>query len=583
MATPVLAIKIEDAVRMMGNNSLLLPAIQREFVWKKQAIELMFDSMLRGYPINTLMFWKINNICQQPLDFYSFLGPNYTYGVTRNTIINKQVNPLGDKLIVIDGQQRLTSIYIGLYGTYQTVKGKPMSLYLRLDQAGGNDKKYDFRFLSSSQLKTIQKQGGVWFKMNDLTAPGFNVFSLLATNGALVNNSFALDTMKKLDQLLGSLDYLHYYDISGYNSIDDVLDIFTRTNDSGTPLTKGDLLLSVLTTEWFRINKNDNARDFVKNIIDDVKLIGYKIDRDWVIKCSLVVFSDNVKMLVSNFTSTKVKGQPLTSVIHTNRDDFKKAIIAAFNQIARFGLLEKGLSTKLAVIPIVQYIYEKNLSTTINKAKAGHIGHSSDGNVQKWLFRAIVTNLFESGTDAILTKVKDIISNYATKTDFPYQEIEKLYNQLDIKDPNIDQFLLTQKVSAFPILNIIFKDKIAPGKQYDMDHTHPEVVFKNLNGISFTTIDDKKLACDGVTYNSVKNLQLLQVSPNRSKNKMSLSGWVNAATNPNQLMLDHCIPTNVSLDIADFGKYIVERSKLLATLLKQNLLLPVPATSTHTP
>ena len=154
---------------------------------------------------------------------------------------------------------------------------------------------------------------------------------------------------------------------------------------------------------------------------------------------------------------------------------------------------------------------------------------------------------------------------------FPYKEIEKLYNQLDIKDPNIDQLLLTQKVSAFPILNIIFKDKIAPGKQYDMDHTHPEVIFKNLSGISFTTIDDKKLAWDGVTYNSVKNLQLLQVSPNRSKNKMSLSAWVNAATNPNQLMLDHCIPTNVSLDIADFGKYIVERSKLLATLLKQNL------------
>ena len=59
---PVLRIKIKDAINMIVNNSLLLPAIQREYVWKKQAIELMFDSILRDYPINTLMFWRINSI-----------------------------------------------------------------------------------------------------------------------------------------------------------------------------------------------------------------------------------------------------------------------------------------------------------------------------------------------------------------------------------------------------------------------------------------------------------------------------------------------------------------------------------------
>ncbi len=95
---PVLRIKIKDAINMIVNNSLLLPAIQREYVWKKQAIELMFDSILRDYPINTLMFWRINNICQQQLDFYSFLKPNYIYGITGNDEYPKTASDNGQKV-----------------------------------------------------------------------------------------------------------------------------------------------------------------------------------------------------------------------------------------------------------------------------------------------------------------------------------------------------------------------------------------------------------------------------------------------------------------------------------------------------
>ena len=565
--TPVLKISIKDAVSKIVNNTLLLPAIQREYVWKKQAIELMFDSILRGYPINTLMFWRIDRISCQQLDFYTFLNPNYIYGITRNNPFPK--NGAGDeeRLIVIDGQQRLTSIYIGLYGTYQTEKGKPMSLYLRLDTPGSDPEKYyDFRFMSDIQLKKLQSLGEVWFKLNDLTVPGYNIF---AKHMSLANNKFAVDTMTTLNQLLNTDEYLHYYDINGYSSIDDVLEIFTRTNNSGTPLSKGDLLLSVLTTQWLNYSK-DNARDYVKSIIDEVKSIGYKIDRDWVIKCCLVLFGNNIKMQVSNFSTSLINGQSLPSIIFQNKDDLKESIIASFELIKRFNLLEKGLTTKLAVIPIVQYIFEQKIWNIINKAQSGHYGHPSEGDIQKWLFRAIVQNLFEAGTDVILTKVKAIVQNHATKVYFPYVEIENNYSQLKLLPNTIDKLLSTQKISAFPILNIIFKDQIQANQRYDMDHTHPEVMFKNLGNVIFSTPADQALASDGETYNSVRNLQLLTESENRSKNKMDLNNWVNTAKNKVQLMSDHCIP-NTSLAIADFKTYIDERSKLLEVLLTKNL------------
>ena len=571
--TPIQKITISDIVNKIIDNTLLLPDIQQEYVWKKQAIELLFDSIFRGYPINTMMFWKIDKISRQPLDFYAFLPPQYKYGQSKNILLNKNAASDDPVQVVIDGQQRLTSIYIGLYGSYQTEKDKPMYLYLRLDAPSTDaEKMYDFRFLSDDGLKKCQSQGGIWFSMDNLTIPDYDVFKLLSANPSLVNNKFAMDTMKTLSQLLdGTDDYIHYYDINGYGSIEDVLEIFTRTNSSGTPLSKGDLLLSVLTTQWHNISTDENARNYVKGIIDEVKGIGYEIDRDWVIKCCLVLFSNNIKMQISNFSSTLVNGQTLSSTIYANKDSFRDSIIASFEIIKRLGLLEKGLTTKMAVIPIVQYVYEQKLWNTINKAHNGHIGHTSDKDIQKWLFRAIVQNLFEAGTDDILTKVKGIVSSKGTKTYFPYSELEATYTQLTITPVRIQELLSTQKVSTFPILNIIFKDRLQPGIRYEVDHTYPEAIFKKLGrNIKWSSIDDEALAWDGETYNSVLNLQLLTESENRSKNKMDLASWVAAAPNKSQLMSDHCIP-NVSLDIADFKTYIDARSKLLETLLTNNL------------
>lgn len=573
MSTQVLKISIKDAISKIADNKILLPAIQREFVWRRQAIEMMFDSILRGYPINTLMFWRISNVSKQPIDFYSFLDPNYIYGVTQNMQFRKEAANSDDRYIVIDGQQRLTSIYIGLYGTYQTEKGNPMYLCLRLDaKSTDEEKEYDFRFLKEQQLNKLLSQGQKWMKMKDLISKNpFSLFPELSTG-----NQFALDTITKLLTFLDNPEYLHYYDVSGYSSIDDVLEIFTRTNNTGTPLSKGDLLLSVLTTKW---GNAENARDYVKGIIDVVKKAGYRIDRDWVFKCILVLFCDSLKLKVGNFSSTMKNGKSIPDLVFEERDKLKKSIIEGFNLIKVFGIVEKGLSSKLAVIPIVQFIYEKG-QWNINKAVDGHLFLTKKGkdyrdDIQKWLFRAIVQNLFESGTDDILKKVKDIITTKGRKDYFPYNEIEKEYqDQLSNSAISINKLLSTQKVSAFPILNIIFCRKgIKMDESYDMDHTHPAVLFKDTSNRSFNSEADKRLAQDGETYNSVKNLQLLSESENRSKNKKLLKEWIENSDKPDEIKELHCIPNDVSLDLADFNSYIEKRSKLLEDQLKENLYL----------
>lgn len=65
---------IKEAMEKIASNKFVLPAIQRQFVWRPEQIEMLFDSIIRNYPINSFMLWQITdpNI-QQNYKFYSFI------------------------------------------------------------------------------------------------------------------------------------------------------------------------------------------------------------------------------------------------------------------------------------------------------------------------------------------------------------------------------------------------------------------------------------------------------------------------------------------------------------------------------
>ena len=112
-----LPISIYDALERIIDNTYLLPAIQRKFVWKSEQIETLFDSIMRDYPINSFMFWKIEDDgIKSGYKFYEFLKNYREFFNDENPYISTK--GFKDFYAVIDGQQRLTSLYIGLKGTY---------------------------------------------------------------------------------------------------------------------------------------------------------------------------------------------------------------------------------------------------------------------------------------------------------------------------------------------------------------------------------------------------------------------------------------------------------------------------------
>ena len=152
---------IAEVIQDITANKYVLPSIQREYVWDTEQIETLFDSLMRDYPIGAFLFWEVEKKKLLDYDFYEFMKYYHEKIATHNNKIN--LKGIDGVTAVLDGQQRLTSIYIGLKGSYayrlkyKRVKEDDsypvMYLYLNLlSFADRETNKYDFRFLTNELL-----------------------------------------------------------------------------------------------------------------------------------------------------------------------------------------------------------------------------------------------------------------------------------------------------------------------------------------------------------------------------------------------------------------------------------------------
>lgn len=125
----ILIVYMENEIRKLVvniNNEVFLPGLQREFVWNQQMISKLFDSMIRNYPIGAITIWNVKH----EDDYYPYrFIKNFNHG-GRTTPLGdkfKRFNDLADKsdarVLIIDGQQRLNSILIGLNGSIADYAG----------------------------------------------------------------------------------------------------------------------------------------------------------------------------------------------------------------------------------------------------------------------------------------------------------------------------------------------------------------------------------------------------------------------------------------------------------------------------
>lgn len=572
-------ITIKDAIDRIHNRYFLLPAIQRKFTWTSNQIEMLFDSIMRGYPINSFMFWKISdNAIKSGYKFYEFLTAYREFFDENNKDIDTSGVP--DFEAVIDGQQRLTSLYIGLRGTYayklprkwwkNTEECLPTrKLYLNLcspvNQVYDNQKSFDFRFLSTDDLAEFNNASDFyWFEvgkildLNDIS----KIVNFLSINN-LGDNEYALKTLSTLYEVIHKQPLINYY-LQEEQDADKVLDIFIRTNSGGTPLSFSDLLMSIASANW----KNIDARKEIESVVTAVYGIGrpgFLIDKDFVLKTCLVLFVDNIKFKIRNFTFENVR------IFETNWDKVKKSIIAAFTLFEELGFNNSTFRAKNAAIPVIYYIYTNNLYDSITKVTYDKDDRKA---IAKWLTLTFIKSIFGGQTDSVLVTMRRVLKGTSCKT-FPVQELMDVFKNdparnYSFDDEFLEGLLQAQKDSndAFYVLHLLYPDLDYYNQNFHQDHLHPAINFYNKEKFAASDIPDvdKEFASDPKNWNGIANLQLLNGLMNESKKDMPLKDWVSENNIDVKTLF---VDSATSLELKDFRAFIKERRRKLKEQLKK--------------
>jgi uncharacterized protein with ParB-like and HNH nuclease domain len=591
-------ITIEKAVQQIVSRHYLLPAIQRKFTWSSSQICVLFDSIMRGYPINTFMFWAVTDAdVKKSFRFYQFLEKYCERFEENNPDFDTKGH--GDFFAVIDGQQRLTSLYIGLKGTYAYKLPRkwwprtkddsilpPRKLYLNLaaplnEESNEEMMSYEFKFLTELQFKDDKvKQEKIWFQVGEILD-----FEAAETDDAVLDivmdflqgmgqgkNKYARKTLTRLYFAIRRDSTIHFYNETN-QSIDHVLDIFIRTNHGGTPLAFSDLLMSIAVANW----KKD-ARQQIDDLVDQVRFgsdMEFSINRDFVLKTALMLSDADVRFKVKNFTGDQV------GKIEQEWDDIKACILAVFRLIRSFGLNDSALRAKNAAIPIAYYLFHKDRDKTNSKPGLyadinNRVRHEAERKrIRQWLHMSLLKGVFGGQGDALLTNLRKIIQTGLSKSaDFPLDEIVTDYRgtakDLVFDDDFIDRLLKTQKddSSCFSILALLLPD-LDFTQSLDIDHLHPAAAFtkKRLdNHIGFSNPAGRPFYENPENWNGIANLHLLNSSKNKSKQDAPLDQWF---TNQTGLKVeDLLIPTGTDLSFGAFESFIDARANLLKNYLK---------------
>ena len=318
-----------------------LPNIQRPFVWREDQICRLFDSILREYPISTLLVWKT------------------TSKIRRRKFIDnwKDTLHLSDfyvpedarkKNLVLDGQQRLQSLFIGLRGSFE---GRELYLdILSGEIAAPDDVKYRFRFLSPAASKFP------WIKFKDLIFTSRKKRAIIAALKTTGDHAVTDTEVDKIEEHLDLVDRtfkmeeaITYQELDSIDNPtlygeDDVVEVFIRANSGGTRLGKSDLLFSLLTASW------EVADEQMEDLLESLNQHGFSFDRDFVLKTCLVVLGQGARYEVAKFRKPGIREH-----IEARWKEVKDAIRDVLDYVRgkTFIQCDKALPTYLVLIPLV--------------------------------------------------------------------------------------------------------------------------------------------------------------------------------------------------------------------------------------
>ncbi len=553
---------IKDVVDEL-NVRYFLPDIQREYVWLKKAdekkIEQLFDSILRGYPIGSFLFWKLQkeDIAKSDeqdsdkLNFqlYQFIT-NYDERKPHNEKIRIEQIKRDDLYIVLDGQQHLTSLYIGLKGT-RTLKKKrarndnpnayeEKRLYLNLKHQPNMDNpedNYPFEF----HAKTPENdEKHFWFKVGDILELK-----------SVVNYAREHDLDNKGSELLETLNKaVHDKQLISYfeekeKNLNKVLNIFIRVNSGGEKLSYSDLLMSILTASF-----SSDIREKMNALVDALKNKGFlNVGQDQVLKTCLLLIGKDTTFELKNFNKKNIKE------IEENWEKITESIYNAAKRLETFGYA--GYLGSAYILSSLAYFYFLNPKMDKN----------DEEQALKFVRNAQITSYFTPSTDTKLSIIAHSIKEARTFEEFNHNLAKHQTCPLKITNDAIEDMVRSSSdARVFPILQILYPNLNYKTTTFHIDHIYPKSKFKEGN---------KKLDKD-FCGNHLYNLQLLEGQENSAKKDKDPEVWLKEEYKNEKAIEEYkkrnYIDPTLKLEWENIKEFREKREEAIITKLKEVLL-----------
>ncbi len=256
---------VEELVGMIERGELRLPEMQRRYVWRSTRVRDLFDSLYRGYPSGAILLWETDE--EVPQQAFA---------------VKQKKNPYLSTRLLLDGQQRLTSLAAVIRGEQVSVreKKKPIELLFNLDhpdqlvfvtevieegvdededddligdEADSSEDELQKRFDRMTFVVGTKKleQLPHWVKVTDVFKTDSDAAFLKRAGVKGFEDSRYEKYSQRLARLRGIRKYVYRMDVLERTlSYDEVTEIFVRVNSLGAKLRSSDLALAQITAKW---------------------------------------------------------------------------------------------------------------------------------------------------------------------------------------------------------------------------------------------------------------------------------------------------------------------------------------------
>ncbi len=554
---------IKDVVDGL-NVRYFLPDIQREYVWLQKAdekkIEQLFDSILRGYPIGSFLFWKLpkEDIAKSDeqdsdkLNFqlYKFIE-NYDERKPHNEKIRIEQIMRDDLYIVLDGQQRLTSLYIGLKGT-RTLKKKNAKnnnpnayeekcLYLNLKHQPNMDNpedNYEFEFHAK---KPENDEEHWWFKVGDI----LELESVWDYANEHNLEGYRLKLLETLNKAFHDKQLISFFEETEKN-LNKVLNIFIRVNSGGVKLSYSDLLMSILTASF-----SSDIREKMNELVDALKDKGFpNVGKDQVLKTCLLLIGKDTTFELKNFNKKNIKE------IEENWEKITDSIYNAVKLLENFGYA--GYLGSAYILSSLAYFYFLN----------SKMNESDKEQALKFVRNAQITSYFTPSTDTKLNNIANSMKDVKTFESFNHNLAKHQTSPLKITNDAIEEMMCSSSHAlVFPILQILYPNLNCKTTTFHIDHIYPKSKFKKNK-----KLDKDFYKCE----NHLFNLQLLEGQESSAKKDKDPEVWLKEEYKDERAIEEYkkrnYIDPTLKLEWENIKEFREKREEAIIKTLKEALL-----------